>query len=177
MSRVAVPCSFCFEIIPPEDFERGKAVTLLKKHYCAKCMAAAVARSKQKGSSPSSTFQTPTPGPVRAHGGLRRHERKDCSMRVELSIYLPDGRLFDRGEAVLWNISLSGALLRALLLPRKSLPVEPHLIGLRVLDGELQNLEIQGRPVRFVHSEDGLHLAIEFVKTQEAQLRFLKKFV
>jgi len=177
MSRVAVPCSFCAEVIPPVDFERGRAVTLLKKHYCSKCMAAAVARSKQKGTSPSSTFQTPSPGPIRAYGGMRRHQRKDCSMRVELSIYLPSGRVFDRGEAVLWNISLSGALLRALLLPRKSLPIEPHLIGLRVLDGELKTLEIQGRPVRFVHSEDGLHLAIEFVKTQEAQLRLLREFV
>jgi len=177
MSRVAVPCSFCSENIPPEDFERGKAVTLLKKHYCSKCMAAAVARSKQKETSPSSTFQTPSPVPIRTHGGRRRHERKECSMRVELSIYLPGGRLFDRGEAVLWNISLSGALLRALLLPRKSLPVEPHLIGIRVLEGPLQSLEVQGRPVRFVHSEDGLHLAIEFVKTQEAQLRLLRNFV
>jgi hypothetical protein len=45
------------------------------------------------------------------------------------------------------------------------------------LDGVLEPLQILGRPVRFVHSEDGLHLAIEFVRTEQSQLKQLRKFI
>lgn len=178
MSVTCVPCDFCEVAIRPEEFERGKAIVLLKKRYCAKCMAAALKRSKQKHSPPAFAFQTPPPqSTADPHRHQRRHERKECSMSVELSVHLSDGRLYDRGRAVLWNISLSGALLRALALPMKALPVDPHLIGIRVLDGPLKDLRVLGRPARFDHTEDGLHLAIEFVRTTEAQLKQLRKFV
>jgi len=177
MTGSPILCDFCTATIRPEDFERGKAVILLKKRYCSECMAAEVARSKRKHAPPAPAFVTPPQRPPRPPESRRRHERKECSIPVELSIYLSDGRLFDQGEAVLWNISLSGALLRALVLPEKSLPVEPHTIGIRVLDGVLKNLQILGRTVRFVHSEEGLHLAIEFVRTEEAQLTQLRKFI
>jgi hypothetical protein len=178
MSSARVPCDFCQAPIGLEEFERGRAVILLKKRYCSKCMAAALKRSKQKHSAPALAFHTPPPQsssyPRRRQ---RRHDRKECSMPVELSVHLTDGRLYDRGRAMLWNISLSGALLRALVLPLKALPVDSHLIGIRVLEGPLKDLRILGRPARFEQSEDGLHLAIEFVRTTEVQIRQLRKFV
>src|SRR5207248_2118596 len=140
------------------------------------CMAAAVKRSKQKHAAPSPAFHTPPPRPLSIpEQSRRRHERKECSVPVELSVYLENGGLYDRGNAVLWNVSLSGALLRALVLPEKALPLEPHHIGIRLLDGVLKDFEVVGRPVRLVHSEDGLHLAIEFTKIEEAQIKQLRK--
>lgn len=178
MASLSIPCDFCSVLIPREDFECGKAVTVLKKHYCPKCMAAAVERSKTHNATPSPVFQTPRPTPLSdLQRNRRRHERKDCSIRVELSVYLENGQLYDRGNAVLWNVSLSGALLRALVLPEKALPLEPHHVGMRMLDGALENLRILGRPVRLVHAEDGLHLAVEFTKTEEAQIKQLRKFL
>jgi len=178
MTARAIPCDFCDALIQPEDFESGKAVTLLKKRYCAKCMASAVKRSKKKNVAPSPAFNTP---PVRPPLPLpqtrRRHERKDCSVPVELSVYLENGQLYDRGDAVLWNISLSGALLRALILPEKALPLEPHHIGIRLREGVLKDFQILGKPVRLEHSEDGIHLAIEFVRTHEAQIQQLRKLL
>lgn len=176
MSTKLIPCHFCDANIPQEDFENGRAVILLKKNYCAKCMAEAVKRSKRKNAPPSPVFQTPPPevaGPLQSRRSRRRHERKDCSIPVELSVYLENGQLYDRGEAVLWNLSLSGALLRALILPARALPAEPHHIGIRVQQGDLRNFTILGRPVRMVHSEDGLHLAIEFVRTDSSRIEQL----
>jgi hypothetical protein len=173
-----IPCDFCDAMILPEDFQNGKAVILLKKNYCETCMAAAVKRSKQKHAAPSPAFQTPPPRPpALPDQGRRRHERKECSVPVELSVYLESGQLYDRGNAVLWNVSLSGALLRALVLPEKALPLEPHQIGIRLLEGVLKDFHILGRPVRLVHSEDGIHLAIEFVKTEEAEIKQLRKLL
>ncbi len=177
MTPPASSCDFCHSSIPPSDFESGKAVTLLKKRYCSACMTVALKRSKDKRVAPSPDFHTPPVGPPAAALGRRRHSRKECSIPVELSIYLEQGELFDRGEAVLWNISLSGALLRALILPEKALPAIPHHLGIRVLSGSLQGFEIFGRPVRLVHSEDGLHVAMEFVKVQESTLKQLRKLV
>lgn len=178
MTPLSIPCDFCNAPIPPQEFESGKAVTLLKKHYCPKCMTAAIESSKAKNATPSPVFQTPRPHSL-AHPttSRRRHERKECSIPVELSVYLANGQLYDRGNAVLWNLSLSGALLRALVLPEKALPLEPHHIGIQMLDGVLKDLRILGRPVRLVHSEDGLHLALEFVKTEESQIKQLRKFL
>jgi len=178
MTPRPIPCDFCEAMIGPEDFERGKAVILLRKHYCAKCMSSAVKRSKRKQAAPSPAFLTPPPRPpsVPKQSG-RRHERKECSVPVELSVYLENGQLYDRGDAVLWNVSLSGALLRALILPERALPLEPHHIGIRLLEGVLKDFEILGRPVRLEHSEDGIHLAIEFVKTEAAQIQQLRKLL
>jgi hypothetical protein len=178
MTPPSIPCDFCDATIAPEDFDSGKAVVLLKKHYCAKCMAAAVKRSKKKQAPPAPIFHTPPPRPPAVpQPSRRRHERKDCSVPVELSIYLENGRLYDRGDAVLWNVSLSGALLRALILPERAMPLEPHHIGIRLLEGVLRDFEILGRPVRLEHSEDGIHLAIEFVKIEEAQIQQLRKLL
>lgn len=171
MSSGAARCHYCQKWLTPQDFEFGKAVTLLKRSYCEGCVHIAVEKSKHKD---PSSVQVPATLPFPSR---RRHERKECSLNVELSVYLENSKLYDRGQAVLWNVSLSGALLRALLLPSKALPLEPHYVGIRLLEGEMKGFEIVGRPIRLAHSEDGLHLAIEFAKLEEAPAGMLKKLL
>jgi hypothetical protein len=43
-------CDYCAATIPSSDFENGRAVVLLKKTYCRKCMERAV---RQKTKNPS----------------------------------------------------------------------------------------------------------------------------
>jgi len=107
----------------------------------------------------------------------RQHPRKETSLPLEISIYLEEGTLFDRGSAMMKNVSLSGALLSGLVLPLRSLPVRPHTIGIRMLDGPLTGVEIKGRPVRFSHGPEGLSLAVEFIETEDVDLGQLRKII
>src|SRR5579872_411585 len=95
----------------------------------------------------------------------RRHDvRKPTAVALELCIYSPEGELLDRGVATMSDISLSGALLSGIVLTQRSLPLRPHTIGLRILDGALKDFEIKGRPVRFRHQGDAISVAVEFLK-------------
>jgi transcriptional regulator with XRE-family HTH domain len=111
------------------------------------------------------------------HGHRRQHPRKEASISVELSIYMSDGSLFDRGSAVMKDVSLSGALLSAMIMPLHGLPLKPHTLGLRLLDGDLKGLEIIGRPVRFTSNGGVINLAIEFLKTEDVKVQELRKIV
>ncbi len=107
----------------------------------------------------------------------RRHERNSTEMAVELRIYLENGSHFDRGTAVLRNVSLSGALFGALDLSRKALPVQAHWFGIGAPEGPLKDVEIAGRPVRLVHTREGIEIALEFQGLGDAELNLLQKIV
>lgn len=108
----------------------------------------------------------------------REHGRRGTRFPLELSIYLEDGTLFDRGRAIMRDVSLSGALLSGILLMAdKGLPLQPHSIGIRLLDGPLKNLEIHSKPVRFLHRKSTIHLAVAFQGVQEAALKRLRRIV
>jgi len=107
------------------------------------------------------------------HEHRRRHPRKVVNLPVELSVYAKGGALYDRGTAVLRDVSLSGALLQALVLPGMKLPAGPFTLGIRVLQGPLRKTEIRGRPVRLSFGRDALGLAMEFLSAEEAQARRL----
>lgn len=47
MGKETVYCSLCGDRIPSQDFEKGKAVTVLKKHFCRKCALSTVKDSSQ----------------------------------------------------------------------------------------------------------------------------------
>jgi transcriptional regulator with XRE-family HTH domain len=112
------------------------------------------------------------------HHHRRRHPRQLTEFRLELSIYLANGSLFDRGQATMRDVSLSGALLSGILLTgQKGIPLEPHTIGMRLLDGPLKDLEIQSKPVRFMRRRGGIHLAVAFEGIQESALLRLRKIV
>ena len=107
------------------------------------------------------------------HG--RREPRKELSMPLEISIYRIDGTLYDRGSAMARNVSLSGALLSAMVLPHQNLPLIPHTIGIRLLDGPFKDVEIMGRSVRISGGREDLNLAVEFLETQDAKIKQLRK--
>ena len=107
----------------------------------------------------------------------RKHPRKDVAFPLEMSIYLEDGSLFDRGRATMRNVSLSGAVLSGIILPQQSVPLRPHRIGIRLKEGPLRGIEILSRPLRFVHIEQGVALAVEFVDLERANLKRLRKIV
>jgi hypothetical protein len=103
----------------------------------------------------------------------RRSPRKSIAVPIELSIYLDDGKLFDRGTGLLEELSLSGARVNAVVLPGKALPVIPHSIGIRIPAGALKDLEVIGSPVRFSATEGAVGLAVEFHKTEETKAKRL----
>jgi transcriptional regulator with XRE-family HTH domain len=108
----------------------------------------------------------------------RQHPRKSADLPLELSIYLADGTLFDRGRAAIRDVSLTGALLSGIILTeRKGLPLEPHTIGIRLLDGPLKDLEIRSKAVRFLERIGGIHLGIAFERIESAILKQLRKIV
>lgn len=92
----------------------------------------------------------------------RRSGRHPAAFRAELSIVLPDGRLFDQGTATIRDLSATGALIGDLALPGGTMPAEPFDISLRVLEGDLSPCEFPGRVVRLIHGEGGLALGIAF---------------
>jgi hypothetical protein len=85
-------------------------------------------------------------------------------LAVELSVYRADGRLFDRGTAVVKDLSVAGAMIIAIVLARRSFPLGPHTIGLRPLAGSVLLPEIVGRTVRFVHAGESVALGVEFLE-------------
>jgi len=108
------------------------------------------------------------------HEHRRRHRRRIVNLPVEISLYLAGDVLYDRGTAVLRDVSLSGALLRAMVLPGMRLPTNLHSLGIRLLKGRLQDTEVRGRPVRFSYGEeDSLGLAVEFLGTEELKAKRL----
>lgn len=112
------------------------------------------------------------------HPHRRLQPRKAMDLPLELSIYLADGTLFDRGRAVMRDVSLSGALLSGFILTEKrGIPLEPHTIGLRLLDGPLKGLEIRSRPIRFLQRDGAIHIAVAFQGVEDSSLEELRKIV
>jgi hypothetical protein len=102
---------------------------------------------------------------------------RPMAIPLELSIYNSDGTLFDKGAAVIKDVSLSGALLTGGgAAPAVDSPA-PHTIGIRMLDGALKGVEILARPIRLAHAgqNQGMNLAVEFLRTEEAKLKKLRK--
>ncbi|HXX93948.1 MAG TPA: PilZ domain-containing protein [Planctomycetota bacterium] len=170
-----VPCDFCKVQIHRKDFQEGRAVRVAGRHYCSQCMAKAIERGKNPDRPPD--LRTPRPDSHLVLGERRRHERKDAAVAVEISIYLASGHLHHRGTALMRNVSLSGALLGGLMVPTKSIPGEPHKIGIRLLDGPLKDQEILGRVVRYIHRSEGSEVALEFERTETAKIEILRKII
>jgi hypothetical protein len=107
----------------------------------------------------------------------RRHPRKETILFVEIAVYAFDGRLVDRGSAVMRNVSLSGALLGGVLVPAGSVPGTGVRIGLRLLEGPLQFQELLCRVVRSRQRGEGLEVALEFEGTETAKIAELRKII
>lgn len=98
------------------------------------------------------------------HTHRRRHPRQEVDCAIEMTIYRPDGSVFSSGQAIVREISLSGAVLKGIVLSKQVIPIDPHTIGLRFPSGPGGTLEVRGFPVRFFHDGEALGLSVEFVK-------------
>lgn len=83
------------------------------------------------------------------HAHQRRSPRKSVSVRVQISLHLRDGSLYDKGEATIKDLSLGGALLGDVSLSKRSYPIDPFFLSLQILQGPLKGVTLQGEIVRF----------------------------
>jgi len=109
------------------------------------------------------------------HAHERGHVRKDVMVPVEISVYSGQGGLHDRGTAVARNVPLSGAMLIAISLPRRSIPLGPNTVGVRRLGAATPTPEVLGRLVRFTHAGASVGMAVEFLEGQEDRAAALYK--
>jgi transcriptional regulator with XRE-family HTH domain len=107
----------------------------------------------------------------------RRHPRKRASIPLELSIYSAEGVLEQKGSAIIQDLSLNGAQLGGIVLPQQVIPIRPHFIGIRLLDGPLKEVELRCRLVRFLETQRGFDIGVEFLNVQKLDLRMLRKLV
>jgi len=70
VTQPTIPCDFCGGAIPKNDFESGRATTLMKKRYYSACLSAAIDRSKREDCIPE--FLTPRPGSLHSSGKQER---------------------------------------------------------------------------------------------------------
>lgn len=111
------------------------------------------------------------------HVHRRQDSRRPVSLPLELSIYSAEGQLLDRGSATMSEVSLSGAVLSGIVLLRHSIPLVPHTLGIRILEGPLKDFEIKGQPVRFRRAGETIDLAIAFLRTESAKIGSIRQIV
>lgn len=61
MGNEIVYCSTCGERIPSADFEKGRALTILQRHYCKKCVRNVKEASPVEASTPSKSKEEVIP--------------------------------------------------------------------------------------------------------------------
>ena len=96
----------------------------------------------------------------------RRHARQEVNRPVQMSIYRPDGSVFSSGHATIREVSLSGAVLKGVVLSKQVIPIAPHTIGLVFELGPAERLEVRGFPVRFFQDGETLGLSLQFVNAE-----------
>jgi hypothetical protein len=93
----------------------------------------------------------------------RDHPRLEVNRSVQMSIYRPDGSVFSSGQATIREVSLSGAILKGVILSKQVIPIAPHTIGIVFELGPAERLEVRGFPVRFFQDGESLGLSVKFV--------------
>jgi hypothetical protein len=93
----------------------------------------------------------------------RSHPRQAVNRPVQMTIYRPDGSVFSSGQATMSEVSLSGAVLKGVLLSKQVIPIAPHTIGIVLAIGPAERLEVRGFPVRFFQDGESLGLSVKFL--------------
>ena len=75
------------------------------------------------------------------------------------------------------NVSLSGALLSGVLLSGRTSLLQAQKIGIRLLEGDLQDFEIRGRVVRVERTNEGIRIGLEFDGTERTKAEQLHALV
>jgi hypothetical protein len=94
----------------------------------------------------------------------RRHQRFNVSIAADANLTLRSGTVFDSGKVTVVNLSMGGARMRVENMPKRSLPIDPSSLRLKVTQAPLAGLQIDTRPVR-LHHQDPLvvEIGIEFL--------------
>ncbi len=111
----------------------------------------------------------------------RRHMRFNVSLAGDATLTLRSGDVFDSGKMTIVNLSLGGARVRVDSMPKRSLPIDPSVLRIRITQPPLGGLVIDTKPVRLHHADEGhVEIGVEFMPmTPEVQAvldRYLDNF-
>lgn len=106
----------------------------------------------------------------------RRHPRLPVEVEAEICFYKRDGSVYDRGVAVIRDLSLSGAKVGDVKLPLGTIPVEPFTVALRPLVKPLEEVYLPGSVVR-LEANGGMNFGICFGKVEGSGLKRLSRFI
>lgn len=101
----------------------------------------------------------------------RRHQRFNVILGAEAVLQLRSGEIFDQGRITIVNLSMGGARLRVDQMTRRSLPIDPSVMKIKITQTPLVGLAFDSRPVRLHYPESGgVEIGIEFMPmTPEVQ--------
>lgn len=102
--------------------------------------------------------------------------KKPVKLESEVKIYYQNGKKFDHGFATIKNISAQSALLDNLRFSQGLIPLEPISIRLRILEGELYDLELPARLVR-LNANGQTSLELRFSSLSKKTKKQLKDFL
>ena len=91
----------------------------------------------------------------------REHPRRKVSIRTRISVYRKNGKLHDRGQATIRDISIGGAKLTDVKLPKRSFPAEPFTIVIQPLKGGENGTKFNAELVR-VHTGKPYGYGVKF---------------
>ena len=92
---------------------------------------------------------------------FREPKRRDVAIRADITVMLDSGKEHDSGTAVIRNMSSTGALLADVKLKKKSYPVKPFTIHVRMKAQKYSGIGLICRPVRFAPESGGIGVRFE----------------
>lgn len=110
----------------------------------------------------------------------REYGRTEINASCRMEVVLENGEVFDRGEAVARNISIGGALLVNIRLPKNVLPLSNFTIRLRfVALPALANVTGECQVVRITDSAEAgkPEVGVKFINTSVEDRKLLKDFI
>ena len=110
----------------------------------------------------------------------REYGRTELDSPVELTITLEDGTIFDSGTAVVKNLSVGGALLKGLELPKHVLPLQNFTMLIKLKDTpKLAGLVGECELVRFAGSTEtgDPELGVRFMNATHRDRRRIQEYV
>src|ERR1035441_10314611 len=110
----------------------------------------------------------------------REYGRTEVNVKCDIEICTEGDGVFDRGEATARNISVGGALLTEMRLPKNCLPLSKFTIRCRfALLPVLANLVGECQVVRLTDSQDKVtpELGVKFINANVNDRKILKDFI
>ena len=110
----------------------------------------------------------------------REYGRTELSCQAEMTITLEDGTVFDSGTAVVKNLSVGGALLKEISLPKQVLPLQNFTMLIKIGDiPKLADLVGECEIMRLAGSSDTgePELGVRFMNATHRDRRRIQEFV